>query len=466
MSLLSIIVPLKNKADQIVSTLDNLQEITDDNEMVWIVDDYSEDSSYRKVSKYIKSKNISNFQLVKNTGDGGKISAIKLALNKCVDSDYVLLLDADSVIDLRDQSLERLCAVMKEKNQDALAFTVTPLKPKKLIQKQQQIEYTLITDSFRDFIKIVSCVSGAGSIWKTKSLVKILEQHSGVFEGDDLETTMLAYQNNCEIGYLKNIIVLTDTPDHWSKVAIQRLFSWEFGFWRCYLELIFNSWLYKTKTAVTAHYRSIILIDVLLHFFKATTFFILVYYFTRSPVLHVTEVIKIDYFLAKQAYIIWGVLLFIGFISVNMWWEPLSKKVIRKRVNLNFWTLGYISIPFLSLHVAIPFVAWFKRNSKYYDIGQTGLNKYFVDFVHYFVDKTPFFILFFIWWVIVLLFLINIKSIRTQLLALKVPFVSFPAYQMLILAIVRSVSFFIVLPSMLKRAKEFFIKKIRSKTES
>lgn len=447
MTKVAIIIPLKNKAEVIVKTLENIQEITNGENNIWLIDDYSEDSSYRKADKYIKSNKLSNIKLLKNTGSAGKFSAIQFALSKCKESEYVFLLDADSIIDIKNQYFSDLLSNMIENKYDALAFPVFPLVTNKPIQKLQHLEYSIITKGLRKFIETVTCISGAGSLWKRSSLISVMKEHSGEFVGDDLEATIIAYKNSYNISYTEKVEIFTDTPNHWSKLAYQRLFSWEVGFWRCSLNLIYkDSWrkYFFSKTADAAHYRSIFITDVLMHIAKVVGFIILTILIFQYKA---NEKSPVDV-IGSQTFNIWLGFASLGFVSINYWWS--GKLELLKRLKLNIWTLLYISIPVITLYTYASVSKYILRNIP--DAENLRYSKTYVDFLQYLGEKTPVLLATVIW------ITISFYFIRPYWYKFKFSVLIFPIYQMLLLAPVRTISLVIFIKNsrIWGRVKSFF----------
>lgn len=91
---ISVIISAKNEENNILPILQDIAEQNYPKEYfeVIIVDDYSTDNSFSVVSDFIQ--NHDNFTIIKNTLNGGKKNAIKLAVHKSK-GDLIITTDAD-----------------------------------------------------------------------------------------------------------------------------------------------------------------------------------------------------------------------------------------------------------------------------------------------------------------------------------------------------------------------------------
>jgi glycosyltransferase involved in cell wall biosynthesis len=123
-----------------------------------------------------------------------KYNAISRAL-AFVQTPYVLCLDADTWFsgkaEMLAQELERLMAL----EVDVAAFRLEPCgKDGSLIVDLQVAEYAFFTDAARRAFDFVGNVNGAAAFWRTCTLRQVVAHHSLLFEGDDLEATLIAQE--------------------------------------------------------------------------------------------------------------------------------------------------------------------------------------------------------------------------------------------------------------------------------
>jgi hypothetical protein len=193
------------------------------------------------------------------------MGAIRTALEE-IETEFIILIDADTTIEECERSLENLISHMADSHPsiDAYSFRVLPSQSKGILQRFQQLEYAIATDSIRNLLGTVPCISGAAAIWRKRSLERLLKEHSGVFEGDDLELTMLAYKSGMRVNYENSIVARTETPGTWSALISQRL-RWDFGLIRLLSQRRFWKNLFFHATKESALFRAIIIADVAMH---------------------------------------------------------------------------------------------------------------------------------------------------------------------------------------------------------
>lgn len=93
----SIIVPLYNKEEYIVDTLNSILKQEYSNYEVIVIDDFSTDSSFELVQNFIAQNNLANYLLYKNK----KNSGVSFSRNRGIElseGNYIIFLDADDLI--------------------------------------------------------------------------------------------------------------------------------------------------------------------------------------------------------------------------------------------------------------------------------------------------------------------------------------------------------------------------------
>lgn len=191
----------------------------------------------------------------------GKVAAIHYALHR-VRTPYVLLLDDDT----RIGDAEIPTSLLGADGCDAVAFHVLPDRRNRdgahgnnFLGALQRYEYGKsmeIGKRFHDVAQSVSCISGAAGLFKTKDLDALHHQHTGVFQGEDLQRTMIHLLHGKRIVFA-NLPVWTVAPHDWSAWLRQRLTGWYPGLyhqlanmlrllfsreatWRLRYELVYN----------------------------------------------------------------------------------------------------------------------------------------------------------------------------------------------------------------------------------
>ena len=117
--LLSIIIPVYNVADYVGKTLTSLEEQTNKNFELIIVDDGSIDSSLEVVRERLQAGNISRYSIIEQE----KMQELVLHRNKGfekAEGEYVLFLDGDDYIG--SNLVERLSTVTRECSPDIICW--------------------------------------------------------------------------------------------------------------------------------------------------------------------------------------------------------------------------------------------------------------------------------------------------------------------------------------------------------
>ncbi len=165
----------------------------------------------------------------------GKASAVHYALHR-VETPYVLLLDDDT----RMGNARIPAPLLADGTCDAVAFHVLPDRRNRggalgnnFIGHLQRYEYGKsmeIGKRFHDRTQSVSCISGAAGLFRTADLQAFHHEHTSVFQGEDLQRTMIHLLHGKRIVFA-NEPVWTVAPHTWPQWLKQRLWNWYPGFY-------------------------------------------------------------------------------------------------------------------------------------------------------------------------------------------------------------------------------------------
>jgi cellulose synthase/poly-beta-1,6-N-acetylglucosamine synthase-like glycosyltransferase len=160
----------------------------------------------------------------------GKASAINYAIHR-VRTPLVLLLDDDT----RLGGTRLPTSIILEGHADAVAFHVLPdrrnrdgARGNNFLGDLQRYEYGKsmeIGKRFHDVTQSVSCVSGAVGLFRTADLDALHHKHTCVFQGEDLQRSMLHLLSGRRIAFADEP-VWTVAPSAWGGWFRQRLFGW------------------------------------------------------------------------------------------------------------------------------------------------------------------------------------------------------------------------------------------------
>jgi len=160
----------------------------------------------------------------------GKASAINYAVYR-VKTPYALLLDDDT----RFGAARMPTSLLSDDGFDAVAFHVLPDRRNRdgsrgdnFLGHVQRYEYGKsmeIGKRFHDVTQSVSCVSGAAGLFRTADLNALHHEHTGVFQGEDLQRTIIHLLNRRRIVFA-NEPVWTVAPATLGSWFRQRMLGW------------------------------------------------------------------------------------------------------------------------------------------------------------------------------------------------------------------------------------------------
>jgi cellulose synthase/poly-beta-1,6-N-acetylglucosamine synthase-like glycosyltransferase len=163
-------------------------------------------------------------------------------------------------------------SLITEDGYDAAAFHVLPdrrardgARGNTFLGAMQRYEYGKsmeIGKRFHDVTESVSCISGAVGLYRTRDLDRLHHQHTGVFQAEDLQRTMIHLLHRHRIVF-SNEPAWTVAPATWKELLRQRLTGWYPGLYHQvanFIRLMFHrgaSWrlryemLYNLYTVVS-----------------------------------------------------------------------------------------------------------------------------------------------------------------------------------------------------------------------
>jgi cellulose synthase/poly-beta-1,6-N-acetylglucosamine synthase-like glycosyltransferase len=221
-ALVSVVIPCRNGAQQLRATITDVSKIIPP-ERILVVDDASTDCTSTTATTL-------GCQLHRFEKQKGKAAAVSYAVHR-VQTPYTLLLDDDT----RLGGVRLPTSLLSHDGYDAVAFHVLPDRRNRdgasgntFLGAMQRYEYGKsmeIGKRFHDVTQSVSCVSGAVGLFRTEYLHRFHEQHTGVFQAEDLQRTMIHLLNGKRIVFA-NEPVWTVAPATYRQWVGQRLFGW------------------------------------------------------------------------------------------------------------------------------------------------------------------------------------------------------------------------------------------------
>jgi cellulose synthase/poly-beta-1,6-N-acetylglucosamine synthase-like glycosyltransferase len=253
------VIPSRNGAERLPMTVGELKKYLPA-ERILVVDDASSDRTSAVAAEL--GCRVHRFERGK-----GKAAAVNFAVHR-VATPLTLLLDDDT----RMGGARIPTSLLTEEGYDAAAFHVLPDRRSRegaggnnFLGALQRYEYGKsmeIGKRFHDVTESVSCISGAVGLFRTADLDRHHHQHTGVFQAEDLQRTMIHLLHRSRIVFA-NEPVWTVAPRTWGRWLRQRLTGWYPGIYHQlanFLRLLFRpgiSWrlryemLYNLYTAVS-----------------------------------------------------------------------------------------------------------------------------------------------------------------------------------------------------------------------
>ncbi|WP_072153034.1 glycosyltransferase [Weissella viridescens] len=225
----TIVVSMFNEADLIEETMAAIKKVTYENLKVVLVDDASTDETVAIVKHYIQKHHWTNCTLVEMSENGGKACALNFALTHYVDSDYITVIDADSIID--SAAISKL--VENFDRPEIAAVTGKPIVRNRttVLGTLQALEYVSIIDTIKRaqqtlFHKIMT-VSGVLVMHRVSSLKTVGGFNPQVMT-EDIDVTWRFYKFGYQIKYEPRAITHILVPEKLKGFIKQRT-RWSIG---------------------------------------------------------------------------------------------------------------------------------------------------------------------------------------------------------------------------------------------
>lgn len=164
----------------------------------------------------------------RSTGGTTRDRLIRSVLRRGVSEEFVIPLDADSVPAGR---FDALAGEMKRRKLDLASVRIMPANPRaSILTRLQTLEYWIAMQ-----IRFVApwMLSGACHAARTEVLTDIMNRHSLFFQGNDVETGLIADARGYKVGHVA-FKVLSDVPSRLLPWLRQRL-AWSGGQFRLFI---------------------------------------------------------------------------------------------------------------------------------------------------------------------------------------------------------------------------------------
>jgi len=305
--MVSVFIPAHNEQEIIIETLKSIFSQTLKPTQVIVICDNCTDNTILLINEFKNTTkaNVKIFQTKNNTGR--KAGALNQAFNKLKLKNYVLIMDADTLIDknalkygmdmiIKDKKLAAVCS-----RAGVLPYTGKSLW-KKTIWTIQHIEYGQF-DSHRIETKgKIKVAHGMATLFRVNALKtvplyrkKILDIDSNIYLEnnlvEDYEMT-LCLKNNWKISSCMNMLAWTDVPVSVKELWIQRL-RWLRG---GVDTLRLHSWNRVTLFEILNHWLFVLLVILQILAYAFSIYYLSIFGFQKFniPILLVCSLAYID----------------------------------------------------------------------------------------------------------------------------------------------------------------------------
>ena len=191
-----------------------------------VVDDCSSDTSPDLMRTFREGDSAINFHYMPENAQ--KIGAIKHVINGLEDEvESILHTDFDCRFegDALDNALTHAEELAENPELGGFGLRVVPTKTNSLLNAWQEWEYAVGRFSYvlLKYEGKTRCVGGAGGLWNRQVYEEQLENHSGMFISEDMEQTARIMHSGKRIGYAKDVVLTTNTPETVRSLLKQRV---------------------------------------------------------------------------------------------------------------------------------------------------------------------------------------------------------------------------------------------------
>lgn len=228
--LVSVLIPAHNEEGSIIRSLESIRKSSHRKLEVIVIDDGSTDATRQVVRQYIKAHPKFNLRLMFKRNNVGKGSALNHALKRGVHGEFVMTLDADSLIAKR--TIANAVKYFDNPKVVGVAANVRVIEATTILGLLQQFEYMIgyrskkfFTVSNSEFI-----VGGVASTYRMSTLKKVgFYDHDIITEDIALSLKVIAQgnkENRVVYGY--NVVAMTEGIRTFKALLKQR-YRWKLG---------------------------------------------------------------------------------------------------------------------------------------------------------------------------------------------------------------------------------------------
>jgi len=350
---ITILVPCYNEAATIERTCKNLICLDYPNYQVIFIDDYSKDNTRDILSSY--TDKLSFFHLISLNENQGKAGALNTAL-ECVRTPFVLILDADTIIN--GNTLKYLVMPFFYKSKlCAVTANPIPYNRKSFLSKIQTVEFSSIIGLIKRSQSITGhlfTVSGCSTLYNTDILKKV-NGFSTITATEDIDVTWRIQRAGYKVWFQPHAIALIQVPKTLREYWKQRK-RWATGGWhflRTHIDIFFN---------IRLIYLWPLFIDFILSYLWAFSFTIVLTVWIVSLFTSVNADIIQNVFVNGSALSIICVIQMFFAVLINVKYDKDLKKYL-------YWTPWY---PIFFFLIGALLIIWSAPKSLFGNLEDSG----------------------------------------------------------------------------------------------
>jgi cellulose synthase/poly-beta-1,6-N-acetylglucosamine synthase-like glycosyltransferase len=230
--MVSVVVAGRNEASSIEACICSLVDQAYPNLEIIVVDDHSDDDTYKIAKRYAKKGVIRVIRNNEVLGRSGRPTASNLGL-RFANGEILVSLDADTTFD--KGLIEALVRPFDDPEIGVVAGNVLVRnRMTNLLTRIQTIEYAVSIDLHKRFSGIVGSTlqaSGAIGAFRRSALIDIGGWDPELAEDGDICLRLV--KAGWRVTFVAEAVALTDVPDKW-KVIIKQRNRWDRGGYRAY----------------------------------------------------------------------------------------------------------------------------------------------------------------------------------------------------------------------------------------
>jgi len=225
----AVIVSVYNEREGVEESISYLEHLANLGFDAHIVDDGSTDGTREVIDSYSKEGNsrVHTYFMEENSKRVGALKEVLKRLSPEVE--YVAVLDTNSKYE-NPKEILNIVKKMENEGIDAGAFKIRPSETRTLPQALQNLEW-VIFDNYKRFRSMRNksfLIPGGCGIHRKDMLEEVLKEHSGEFNGDDLETSIIINRKGYKTRFFPEVEVRKKVPETF-KERKEQIDGWNDG---------------------------------------------------------------------------------------------------------------------------------------------------------------------------------------------------------------------------------------------